>query len=204
MLDLIERWGYAAIPLGIALGHAGMPIPEDLVFFLAGSLAAQGRLALPLAVFAGVLGVMACDNIAYWASRRFARPWAHKLMASSPAAARVRAAIARHGALAVFTVRFLPGARALAGPLAGLAGVSPAHFFAANGCAAALHVATSVSAGYLLGGRAGPWMLCLGLGGGIACWRLARFLPARAAPRSADAATTVDHPAGSSTTSSAA
>lgn len=181
MRDMIERWGYAGIPLGIALGHAGMPIPEDLVYILAGSLAAQGRLALPLVLLAGVVGVMACDNAGYWIGRRLGRPWARRLAASSSLAERISVAIVRHGALAVFTVRFLPGVRGLGGPLAGLAGIPPGHFLAANGCAAALHVASSVSAGYLLAGPAVLWTLCLALGGGVAAWRLTRFV-GRGAP----------------------
>jgi membrane protein DedA with SNARE-associated domain len=183
LLDLLGRWSYLGIPLAIALGNVGVPIPEDLVHLLAGSLAAQGRLRLPVVLLVGVLGVVLWDNLGYWVGRRLGRQWAGRLEAASPLGARAGAAIRIHGPLAVIAARFVPGARAVAGPLAGLAGVRPATFLAANGCAAVLHVLATVSAGYLLGGRSVVWMLRAAPAVGITCLLLVVLLHRRHAPR---------------------
>jgi len=158
----LARWGYAAVFFSVVLGSVGLPIPDDGVFLLAGCLAREGRLSLPRIVAVGVLAAMAGDNLGYWIGRRVgftaverAARWARV----SPAhIAPIQGLVARYGAVAVFLARFLSGARFLAGPLAGSAGLPPRTFLVANTLAALTYVPLIVGAGYIVGEGLGAFV----------------------------------------------
>jgi len=57
----------------------------------------------------------------------------------------------RHGQVAVFLARFIPGLRLLAGPLTGIAGMPFPRFFLANIAGAAVYVPLIVAFGYAFG-----------------------------------------------------
>ena len=151
----LARWGYGAVFFSVVLGSVGLPMPDDGVFLLAGYFAREGRLSLPGVVVVGVLAAMVGDNLGYWIGRRLesttaerAARWARV----SPAhIARIQCLVARHGAVAVFLARFVSGARFLAGPLAGSAGLPPRTFLVANTLAALTYVPLMVGAGYVVG-----------------------------------------------------
>ena len=147
--DLLGRWGYLGIFLSVVLGNAGLPIPEDAVHLAAGYLAASGRLSLPTVLAVGVLSVMAADHAGYWGARLVRRRRSGGRR--SALASRLAAALEAYGPLGVFAARFLPGVRALTGPIAGLAGIPPLQFLGANASAAAIHVSLLIGIGYTLG-----------------------------------------------------
>jgi membrane protein DedA with SNARE-associated domain len=152
--DLLGRWGYLGIFLSVALGNVGLPIPEDAVHLTAGYLAAGGHLDLPTVLAVGVLSVMGSDQAGYWGARFVGR--GRNGGRRSALASRLAGALQTYGPLGVFAARFLPGVRGLTGPIAGLVGVPPLQFLAANGSAAAIHVALVAGIGYALGGRVEP------------------------------------------------
>ncbi len=161
--DALGRWGYLGIFLSVALGNAGLPIPEDAVHLTAGYLAAAGHLSLPSVLVVGVLSVMASDHAGYWGARLVGRrgrsdgrSWA--------LASRLAAALEAYGPLGVFAARFLPGVRSLTGPIAGLAGMPPLQFLAANGSAAVIYVSLVAGTGYALGAGVEPHALASALG----------------------------------------
>ncbi len=61
----------------------------------------------------------------------------------------------RHGGLAVFAARFVPGVRSLAGPVAGATGMRPLTFVVSNALGAVAYVPYAVGLGYALGYGAG-------------------------------------------------
>jgi membrane-associated protein len=149
---LIDAWGYAAIVLIIILGNVGLPVPEETVLTVAGYLAWQGQLRLPLVVVLAVISAVAGDNLGYWLGRRYGRRVLSRLMAAAPARVeRAQRFLLRHGALAVFGARFVTGLRFMAGPLAGSTGLEPSRFFVANLLGAVVYVPVVVGAGYALG-----------------------------------------------------
>jgi membrane protein DedA with SNARE-associated domain len=64
--------------------------------------------------------------------------------------------VVKHGALAVFVSRFLPGFRFAAGPVAGVSGIPPLTFFIANVLGACCYVPVVVGFGYAIGRGVGP------------------------------------------------
>lgn len=150
---MLGQWGYLGIFLSVALGSAGFPIPEDPVHLAAGYLAAGGHLRLPTVLIVGLASVMAADQTGYWVARHVRGRRAGGRRDPSKLTIRLEAALRKHGLLGVFAARFLPGVRGLAGPAAGLVGVPPLQFVAANTCAAAMHVSLLVGTGYTLAGE---------------------------------------------------
>ena len=77
----------------------------------------------------GVLAAIIGDNIGYWLGRRYGRQalerYGRYIWISLDRLEKVSAFIGRYGRLAVFAARFVPGARFLAGPVAGATGMPP-------------------------------------------------------------------------------
>jgi len=158
----LTRWGYAAIFLSVVLGSVGAQIPDDAVFFLAGYLAREGRLSLSGVVVVGVLAAMVGDNLGYWIGRRLGHVVVERALCwvgvPQPRVALIRQLVARYGAVSVFLARFVSGARFLAGPLAGSAGLPPLTFLRANALGALTYVPVAVGVGYAVGEGVGQFM----------------------------------------------
>ena len=110
---------YLVLALVAAAENVFPPIPADTVVAFGAFLAARGRGTLAgafLATWAGnLVGAMAM----YAAGRRFGAEPLERRLGRGGAATRLHAFYARHGALALFASRFLPGVRALVPPFAG-------------------------------------------------------------------------------------
>jgi membrane protein DedA with SNARE-associated domain len=149
---LIDAWGYVAIFLIVVLGNVGLPVPEETVLTLGGYLAWRGQLRFPMVVLVAIASAITGDNIGYWLGRAYGQRVLDRLTATSPkGAARARAFVLRHGALAVFAARFVTGLRFMAGPLAGSTGLPPGRFFTANLLGAVVYAPIVVGAGYAVG-----------------------------------------------------
>jgi membrane protein DedA with SNARE-associated domain len=100
----------------------------------------------------GVISAVVGDNIGYWLGRRYGRQaievYGRWIFITPERLRKVSDFMTRHGALAVFAARFVAGARFLAGPLAGAAGMSPGTFAVANLLGALLYVPYAVGIGY--------------------------------------------------------
>jgi len=133
---LLSTWGYLGIFLAVALGNIGVPLPEETILALAGYAAQRGQLKLPGVLVVGVISAVVGDNIGYWLGRRYGRQAIERagrwVFITPQRLRKVSDFMTRHGALAVFAARFMAGARFLAGPLAGAAGMSPGTFAVAN------------------------------------------------------------------------
>jgi membrane-associated protein len=153
---LLAQWRYLAIVVAVLLGNLGLPIPEEAVFLWSGYLAWSGDLSLLIVILAGVTGAVAGDNIGYRLGRRYGRAILGRrgaVFGATPG--RMDRFVLRYGAAAIFVARFVPGLRALAGPLAGVANVPFPRFFAANALGALAFVPMVVALGYSLGHSVG-------------------------------------------------
>jgi membrane protein DedA with SNARE-associated domain len=151
----LEHWGYPGIFLAVALGNLGLPVPEETVLVLAGYAAQRGELHLPSVLAVGFVSAVIGDNIGFWLGRRYGRAaierYGHRVFVTRERLEKISGFMTRYGALAVFVARFVAGARFLAGPLAGAAGMSPVSFAVANVLGALLYVPYAVGLGYGIG-----------------------------------------------------
>ncbi|HEY6379687.1 MAG TPA: DedA family protein [Candidatus Dormibacteraeota bacterium] len=155
LLDLISRFGYAIIFVGVGIESMGIPVPGETVLIIGAVLAAQGHLAPWGVALAGWLGAVTGDNIGYYIGHR----WGQRF-SSLPGIRRFyderRMAVAdryfeRHGMTTIFFGRFVAIVRIFMGPLAGMHHMHWPRFFVANALGAALWVGVIVTIGLLLG-----------------------------------------------------
>ena len=153
--ELIHHWGYSAIFVILLLGNVGVPVPEETVLLVGGYLIWRRQLRLPLVLAIGIVGAVIGDNIGYWLGRQYGRPvidrYGRWLLLTSERLEPMERFVKRHGPLAVFVARFLPGFRFVAGPLAGIAGLPFRRFFPANLLGAVTYVPIAVAVGYAVG-----------------------------------------------------
>jgi membrane protein DedA with SNARE-associated domain len=148
--DFIERWGYLALGVGVALG---VPVPEDVWLLVAGYLAWSRFLSFPWVIAVGMGSAMVADNSGYWAGRLGGRRLLDRFgwyVSMTPA--RLRRAetfFLRHGHQAVFFARFIPWIRVSAGPLSGISRMPYARFLLYNCLAALTYVSAMTVLGYL-------------------------------------------------------
>ena len=152
LTPFIAQWGYAAIFVIVILGNVGLPVPEETVLTVSGYLIWQGRLKLLPVLLTAIASAVLGDNIAYWIGRRYGRIALTRFLKVSPERIeRMQRLVLRHGMLAVFVGRFVAGLRFMAGPLAGITGLSPLRFFIANLVGAIIYVPLAVGVGYAVG-----------------------------------------------------
>jgi membrane protein DedA with SNARE-associated domain len=151
LTQLIGHWGYSAIFFTVILGSIGIPMPEEAIMFLAGLLVWEKKLELSVVLIVGFLSTVSGDNLGYWAGRTYGRAtierYGQKLFISSERLDAMQNFVNRHGQVAVFLARFIPGLRFLAGPLTGIAGTPFPRFFLANIAGAAVYVPLTVAFG---------------------------------------------------------
>lgn len=148
------QWGYPAIFFFVFLGNLGLPVPEESVLMLAGFLVWNGDLKFLIATAIGIVSAVSGDNFGYWLGYRYGTKTALRyrrwLFITPEGAKRMQAYIERYGAKAVFLARFFPGARFMAGPLAGTVSMPFRKFFIANLLGTLACVPLMVSLGYAL------------------------------------------------------
>ena len=151
LTQLIGHWGYSAIFLIVILGSIGIPVPEEAIMLLAGFLVWEKKLDLSVVLIVGFLSTVSGDNLGYWAGRTYGRAtierYGQKLLISSERLDVMQNFVNRHGQVAVFLARFIPGLRFLAGPLTGIASMPFPRFFLANIAGAAVYVPLTVAFG---------------------------------------------------------
>src|SRR5438094_9722162 len=74
LANLLARYGYAIVFLGVFLESAGVPVPGETVLLAAGFFASQGTFALPWVIGLGIGAAILGDNVGYWIGRRAGRP----------------------------------------------------------------------------------------------------------------------------------
>lgn len=131
----------------------GALVPGTPILMAIGAAASLGHVSLWGVVAAAAAGAAAGDGLSYWIGHsrrdRLLRGWPFSsrpgLLAHSEAFFR------RWGALGVAGARFLPGVRAVVPVVAGMLGMRPAVFYAANVASALVWAPVHVLPGALVG-----------------------------------------------------
>lgn len=146
-------WGYAVIV-------AATFLEGETLVIIAGALAHQGYLRLPLIILCALCGSMASDQLMFTLGRRYGKPFLEARPTLHARAMRATRLIEGHETLLIFGFRFLYGLRNVIPLLLGIRGVNPKKFLFLN----------------ILGAAA--WAVAFSVGGYAAGQALASFLDA--------------------------
>lgn len=150
--QLISDYGYLIVGVFIFFEGIAIPFPTDTTLVTAAAFAAHGRLSLALIFLVSTVTATSGTTVAFVAGRRGGTFFERHSRRVSPAVlARTRGFFDRHGGTAVIVGRFIPVARMLISPLAGLSTMSLPRFFVFNLTGAALWSAVFCGVGYFFG-----------------------------------------------------
>ena len=165
MLDFIDRMvgslGAAGVALLMFLENVCPPVPSEIIMPLAGFVSSQGSIGFWTVVIAGTVGSLAGATLWYVVGRRLGerrlRDWvdAHGrwLTMDGEDVDRAMRWFERHGGVAVFFGRLVPGVRTLISLPAGFASMSVPMFLAWSTLGTFGWTAALTLAGRLLGTR---------------------------------------------------
>jgi len=173
LIDVPASIGYPLLFVLVGTESAGALVPGETSLIVAASLAAQGRLSLPLVIGVAAGAAILGDNIGYLIGRRGLR---RLLDRPSRWSARKRRLVergevffARRGAAAVFFGRWLPGLRVVASWLAGANRMPWRRFLLWNALGGIAWASTVGAVAYVLGRSASDSLGAIGFAGvGIA------------------------------------
>ena len=149
---LVANYGYLIVALFIAGEGLAIPFPTDTTLVTAAAFAAHGRLSLAIVFLVATASATLGSTGAFVIGRRggdfFER---HSKKVHPRVLTRTRDFFDRHGAAAVLSGRFIPFARMLISPMAGLSSMSLARFTLLNLCGAAIWAAVFCGVGWFFG-----------------------------------------------------
>jgi len=120
---LLEHYGYLALFLSLVVEYLVFFIPGETLLLAAAAYSATGRLNFAIVVLAAAAGAAVGSNNAYWIGRHGGRPFllehARRFRIGPHALDKLENFFQRHGASAVFWLRFVTVLRILVGYLAG-------------------------------------------------------------------------------------
>ena len=152
--DLIVNWGYLGIFVCVFVGNLGIPVPEETVVLVAGFLAGREILELKTVYVVVVLSAITGDSCGYLLGRTGGQRLLERLAGQFEFVrtryVRIQTFFETHGPKAVFMARFITGARFMAGPMAGAAGMAFWRFLGWNVLGALVWCALMVGIGYLV------------------------------------------------------
>jgi membrane protein DedA with SNARE-associated domain len=153
--DWLSTWGYLGVFICVFMGNLGIPVPEETVLLAAGFLAGRGDLSLEPLYLIGIGSAVTGDCCGFLFGRtggqRLFERLAQRFAFVRSRYQRLQAFFKTHGSKAVFMARFVAGARFLAGPMAGAAGMSFIRFLGWNLSGALIWCSLIITIGYLVG-----------------------------------------------------
>ncbi|MGH7001871.1 MAG: DedA family protein [Stellaceae bacterium] len=155
MTDWLAAWGYLGIFVLVFVGNFGVPVPEETVLLVAGFMAGRGNLDLQKLYLVGIVSAVIGDSCGFAFGRiggqRLFERLAQRFKFVRERYARLQDFFAAHGSKAVFMARFVAGARFMAGPMAGAAGMPFIRFLGWNVLGALTWCTLVITVGYLVG-----------------------------------------------------
>lgn len=155
LADWITTWGYLGVFICVFIGNLGIPIPEETVMLVAGFLAGREILELnslyAVAIASAVTGDCCGFLIGRTGGQRILGWLASSFVSMRRRCDRLQVFFQVHGCKAVFMARFITGARFMAGPMAGAAGMPFLKFLGWNVLGAVVWCTLVVTVGYLVG-----------------------------------------------------
>ncbi len=157
--NTMSSLGYWGIGLLMFLENLFPPIPSELIMPLAGFTIAQGRMEFAPAIFAGVIGTVIGALPWYYAGKilgehrlkSLADRYGKWLTISSKDISKSIGWFDRHGSMAVFLCRLVPGVRTLISLPAGISQMHLLPFLLYSTIGTTLWVGLLTYAGYVLG-----------------------------------------------------
>jgi membrane protein DedA with SNARE-associated domain len=159
VMRMMHSAGNPAIALLMFIENVFPPIPSELIMPLAGYMVAQGKLTLLGVIVAGTIGSVLGALPLYYVGRRVGEKRLKELAdrhgrwvtVSGDEIEKAKRWFDRHGGLAVFFCRLIPGVRSLISIPAGIAEMSLPGFLAYTTVGSAIWVALLAWLGHLLG-----------------------------------------------------
>jgi membrane protein DedA with SNARE-associated domain len=158
-MNVISSTGYLGIVLLMFLENVFPPIPSEVIMPLAGYMVAQAKLSLMGIIIAGTVGSVLGALPLYYIGRLVGEERLKELTdkhgrwltVSRKDIERAKRWFEKHGALAVFICRLVPGIRSLISIPAGIRRMNLASFLAYTTIGAAMWTALLAYLGYVLG-----------------------------------------------------
>ena len=149
---LIGEYGYLIVGLFIFAEGMMIPFPTDTTLVTAAAFAAHGRLSVVIIFLVSTVATTLGTTVAFLGGRRGGEFFERHSKKVNPAVlARTRVFFERHGGTAVVIGRFVPVARMLISPLAGLSTMSLARFTVFNTIGGAIWSAVFCGVGWFFG-----------------------------------------------------
>ena len=145
---------YACLAVVAALENIFPPVPADTVVAFGSFLAARGHGTAVGAFLSTWVGNVAGAMLMYAVGRHFGADWLEARLSRRGGAdmqLRLERMYGKHGLLAIFMSRFLPGIRAIVPPFAGALRVPPVRAMLMIGIASAMWYGTVTIVAYRLG-----------------------------------------------------
>ena len=151
----LATWGYLGIFVSVFIGNLGIPVPEETVMVAAGFLANRNILDLRYVYVVVIVSAVTGDCCGFLIGRTGGQRLLARLASKSAFIRtryeRLQVFFQTHGSKAVFMARFITGARFMAGPMAGAAGMRFTRFLRWNVMGALSWCSLMVATGYLVG-----------------------------------------------------
>lgn len=151
----LSTWGYLGVFICVFIGNLGIPVPEETVLLAAGFLAGRGELSLEPLYLVGIGSAVTGDCCGFLFGRtggqRLFEQLARRFTFVRTRYERLQEFFKIHGPKAVFMARFVAGARFMAGPMAGAAGMSFLRFLGWNVSGALIWCSLIITIGYVVG-----------------------------------------------------
>lgn len=153
LIDLIARYGLAAVFCNALFEQIGLPIPALPIFVVAGAMAADGRLSAPAALGWAVLASLIADTVWFALGRRqgyrVLRTVCKISLSPDTCVKRMEWLYERLGLASLLFAKFVPGYSTVAPPLAGALGASFVAFLALDAGGALLWAGSAIGAGMI-------------------------------------------------------
>jgi membrane protein DedA with SNARE-associated domain/rhodanese-related sulfurtransferase len=172
LVSLLGQYGLALVFANVLIEQMGLPVPAVPTLVVAGALASEGALSMPLLFAVALLACSLADITWYIAGRRFGNRVMKLLcrisLTPDYCVSDTQARFERWGVNALVIAKFVPGLRTIAPPLAGATRIAWPRFLFFNSLGGALWVGAGLGAGILLGPYMEPLLTWLDQIGSIA------------------------------------
>jgi membrane protein DedA with SNARE-associated domain/rhodanese-related sulfurtransferase len=149
--ELIQNYGVVIVFAAVLLEQGGLPIPAFPILIVAGALAVDGDLSLPLCLAAGVLACVACDLFWFRAGRSHGKRILNFLckisLSPDSCVSQTEDRFRRFGPKSLLVSKFVPGFNTVAAPLSGAIGTPMPRFLGFAVPGAMLWITTGLALG---------------------------------------------------------
>ncbi|MEI7028101.1 DedA family protein [Paenibacillus sp. y28] len=154
LIDLIGQYGYFALFGLLAVGIAGLPIPDETLMATVGMLASHGTLSYPISIVVCFAGSMTGMIVSYALGRKLGKPFMYKygkwFRLTPPRLEKAEAWFQKYGVWTVSFGYFIPGIRHFTCYLSGVTGIKFWRYLVYAGSGALIWVTTFITLGYFI------------------------------------------------------